>query len=96
MGRVATVGHTFSLTVTLSFSPNASVSYFISISEGRVAWNLYFKCNLTEREGSEMQILSTLLEPIQIANQPDTKVWTLEPSGLYSCKSFDHLKKYNI
>lgn len=44
-----------------------------------------------------MQILSTLLEPIQIANQPDTKVWTLEPSGLYSCKSFfDHLKKYNI
>ena len=40
------------------------------------------------RKVNELESLLPLLNPIHLFNTPDTRIWTLDSSGIFSCKSY--------
>lgn len=44
-------------------------------------------CNLNDRETEELASLSHLLDLGSLSNRRDRRIWSLESSGRFSCKS---------
>lgn len=66
------------------FLQNAKPNY---VTKGRVAWNFHFKWkNLSNMESFNISSLLSTLESIQLLPQLASRSWTLEPSGIYTCK----------
>lgn len=73
---------------------NDHVACFTLSIEGIVSWNFHFNCNLSDRETPDILALLNVLEPMHLFPQQDRRIWTPDPTGIYTCKSFfDYLKK---
>lgn len=70
----------------LSSLHNTPVCQFYSFLNR--SWNFHFFRNLLDREVSELQFLLSVLDSTHLSSEVDKRIWTLDPSGVFSCKSY--------
>ena len=68
---------------------NASINFCPSSSSSNLHWNFNFERNLNDREIQNYASLLELFNDIDIDEMKQHKrLWSLETSGHYSCKSY--------
>ncbi|GMP24416.1 hypothetical protein CsSME_00001690 [Camellia sinensis var. sinensis] len=53
-----------------------------------ISWNFDLIRNLNDREVGELASLLVVLEGVSLSSTPNSRVWNLVSSGVFSCKSF--------
>ena len=72
----------------LSSLHNSSIQNFYNMYESTYSWDFHFFINLNDRESSELMVLLGLLNFVHLSSSPNKRLWSLDPSGLFTCKSF--------
>lgn len=73
----------------LSSVHSAPISDFL-ITGGSLdlSWHFHFFRHLNDQEAGEMVTLLDMLSQVQLSSHPDSRIWLLEGSGSFSCRSF--------
>ena len=78
----------FPLLYRLARSPDVSIASVACSSMAPISWNFDLIRNLNDKEAGELGSLLVVLEGVSLSSSPDSRVWNLVSSGVFSCKSF--------
>ena len=72
----------------LSSLYNSLIQNFYNVQDSTYSVDFHLFQNLNDRESSELVVLLGFLDSILLSANPDKMLWSLDPSRLFTCKSY--------